>query len=282
MSTIAVLGTGLLGAGFALQLLDQGHTVHVWNRTAAKTAPLVEAGAQAFDDPAAAVAGADRVHLVLTDDAVVEQVVAAARAGLSPDTWVVDHSTCLPAATAARTARLRADGVRYVHAPVFMSPRDSRGATGLMLLAASQADADALTPALSTMTGKVWHVGERPDLAAVHKLNGNGMLVGMAGIMGDLFTIGAQHDLDPDQVLALFDVFRAGGALGFIGKRVANAEQMDASFELTMARKDVRLMIEAAGGPEGLSVLPGVADAMDAGIAAGKGSKDFAVFAGRR
>lgn len=278
--TIAVLGTGLLGSGMVENLLAKGERVVVWNRTASKLAPLVEKGAVAAASPAEAVRGAARVHLILTADDAVDATIAALRPGLADGVYVVDHSTNLPARVAERAPRLRAEGVRYVHAPVFMSPQNARDASGIMLLAASAADAEALTPALARMTGKVWHVGERPDLAAVHKLVGNGALIALAGAMGDLLAVGAAQGLSSAEVLALFDVFRP--APGYIGQRVANAGTQPASFELQMARKDVRLMIETAGGPERLTVLPAVAAAMDDALAKGLADQDFAIFARRR
>ncbi|MCK6505071.1 NAD(P)-binding domain-containing protein [Myxococcota bacterium] len=279
MSKIAVLGAGLLGAGFVESLLSKGHQVVVWNRTAAKLAPLVEKGAVAATSPAEAVTGVERTHLVLAEDSVVDAVLEAARPGLAAGAWILDHSTNAPAGVAARHSRLRAAGLRYVHAPVFMSPRDARGATGLMLLAATADEAAELLPLLSPLTGKVWHVGERPDLAAVYKLCGNGMLVSLAGTMGDLFAVAEAQGVPPAGVLALFEEFRAGAALPFMGRRVLSAPTATPSFELAMARKDVRLMIEAAGGPQGLVVLPGVAAGMDAALAQGQGDRDFAVFA---
>lgn len=277
MSRIAVLGTGLLGAGFARNLLRQRHEVVVWNRTASRTAPLVEAGAIAASTPADAVRGVDRVHLVLTADDAVEAVIDAARAGLSDGVWVIDHSTNAPARVAERYRSLRDQGVRYVPAPVFMSPANANDGTGLMLLAATEADAADLVPVLDTLTGTVWHVGERPDLAGIYKIMGNGVLVSVAALMGDLYTIGGQNDLSPDQVDTLFEHFRLGSIFPRTGGRVQKASSMDTSFALSMARKDVGLMIEAGGGPDGMTLLPAVADGMDAGIAQGRGDRDFAL-----
>ena len=68
MTTIALLGTGLLGAGMVENLLQKGHAVRIWNRSADKLAPLVGKGAVAAKDPADCVRGAARVHLVLAVD----------------------------------------------------------------------------------------------------------------------------------------------------------------------------------------------------------------------
>jgi 3-hydroxyisobutyrate dehydrogenase-like beta-hydroxyacid dehydrogenase len=146
-----------------------------------------------------------------------------------------------------------------------------------MLLAGE--GAEPLIPALSTMTGKVWFVGERPDLAAIHKLSGNAVLVALSGTVGDLLAMGAAQGLAPEAVMALFEYFKPAGALPFIGSRVAKKGEGPASFELKMARKDVRLMIESAGGPEGLVVLPSVAAAMDQALSEGHGERDYAIYA---
>ena len=277
MATVAVLGMGLLGSGFAERLLGEGHTVRVWNRTAAKCEPVARLGAVAAASPEEAVRGADRVHLVLSEDTAVDEVVAALRSGLGDGVPIVDHSTNLPAAVAARYARLRGEGVRYLHAPVFMAPANARAASGLMLVCGDAGDLEALRPALSAMTGRVVELGDRPDKAAALKLTGNGMLVLLAGAMGDLFRMGSAMGLEADEVLTLFETF-SPPAHG-IGRRVLAAGTVPASFELTMARKDARLMIEAAGGPDALVLLPAAAAAMDRALEAGKGSEDYAIFA---
>lgn len=277
MDTIALLGTGLLGAGMVENLLAKGHRVRVWNRTRDKLAPLVAAGAAAAEDPAAAVRGVGRVHLVLAADDAVDTVVAQLRPGLTAGVPVIDHSTNLPARVAERCRALRAAAVRYVPAPVFMSPANARDASGLMLLAGPQADADELTPLLAPMTGKVWHVGERPDLAAVYKLAGNSLFFALSAAMADVLSMGKGNGVAPEQMLKLFDVFKPGSALPWIGQRVLAGGGGPASFELTMARKDARLMQETAGA-ERLLLLPAIAAAMDAAIARGHGAADFAAF----
>lgn len=93
---IAFLGTGLLGAGFVQALLRRGETVHVWNRSFAKADALTGAGARAFAEPAEAVRGAERVHLTLSDDAAVDEVLERARPGFGAEVLLVDHTTTAP------------------------------------------------------------------------------------------------------------------------------------------------------------------------------------------
>ena len=98
MSKIAFLGTGLLGAGFVEAACKRGDTVSVWNRTASKAAALEAFGACAAATPADAVKDAERVHLVLQDDASVDSVIAALRPGLRANAIIVDHTTTQPRA----------------------------------------------------------------------------------------------------------------------------------------------------------------------------------------
>ena len=278
MNTVAVLGMGLLGQGFAENLRSKGHTVRVWNRSADKCAPLAEVGAIVAKTPAEAVSGADRVHLVLAADAAVDSAIEALRAGLAKGAFIVDHSTNLPAGVASRFARLRSDGIRYIHAPVFMGPSNSRDATGLMLLSGPAEDEATLRPLLETMTGKVLYLGPEPDKAAKIKITGNGLLFMLTGAMGDLFRMGKACGVSSDEILSLFDQFSPTASS--MGRRALAAEGSPVGFAMSMARKDVGLMLETAGA-ERLTVLPAIAAAMDAAIAEGDGDSDFTTLATR-
>jgi len=264
---------GLLGRGFAENLLARGHTVRVWNRTASKAAPLAAAGATVADTPAEAVTGADRVHLVLHSDPAVDDVIRKLRPGLGASTPVIDHSTNLPEGVAARFERLRGEGIRYLHAPVFMGPSNSREGTGLMLLSGPAADHEALHDDLDEMTGRVLYLGEEADKAAKIKITGNGMLVMLIGAMADLFALGEASGVSPAEIVGLFEQF--GPTPAGMGRRALASGEADVGFEMQMARKDVELMIRTAGGRERLRLLPVLADAMDAAIDDGRATDDF-------
>src|ERR1017187_8263780 len=90
---IAFFGTGLMGSGFVRRLRATGHEVNVWNRSSAKARALEADGARAFDDPVAALAGAERIHLSLSDDASVDAVLEAIAAAIPKAAWIVDHTT---------------------------------------------------------------------------------------------------------------------------------------------------------------------------------------------
>jgi len=272
---IAFFGTGLMGSGFVRRLRASGHEVNVWNRSAAKARALETHGARAFDDPAAALAGAERIHLSLADDASVDAVLEPIAAVIPPATWIVDHTTTAVRPTAERIARWNARGRTFVHAPVFMGPANALEGSGLMLVSGDKARHDALLPALQQMTGNVLYLGEAPERAAAFKLFGNLTLIGIMGVLGDVNRLAHAVGIPTDEAFSLFKHFNPGQTLPARAARIESGDVSSPSFEMSMARKDVRLMIEEArrGGVE-LFVMPGVAAMFDAAIARGEGALD--------
>lgn len=277
MSRIAFLGTGLLGAAFAEAACKRGDQVTAWNRTPAKAAALAAFGATVAASPAEAVRGAERVHLVLQDDASVVDVITALRPGLDADAIIIDHTTTRPDLTAARAAALEAEGVHYLHCPVFIGPAAAREAQGIIMVSGPTVLYERARPALERQAQRVEYCGERPDLAAVYKLVGNGFLLGIAGLVSDVFSVAAGANVAPPDALKLLEFFNPANVIAGRGKKMA-AGDFSASFELTMARKDVRLMLETAGDLP-LAILPGMAARMDQLIADGHGAEDMGVMA---
>src|SRR5688500_332188 len=201
MTHTAYLGTGLLGAALAEAAIGRGDRVAVWNRTADKARALEGLGARVAATPADAVRGAARVHLVLKDDAVVDEVIGALRPGLADDAIVVDHTTTQPALTAERARRLRAAGVRYLHCPVFMGPAAARVGRGTILAAGPRDLYQDVRTELVRMATTVRYCGERPDLAAVYKLCGNAFIIGMSALVADVLTVAAAGRIAPEEAL---------------------------------------------------------------------------------
>ena len=277
---IAFFGTGLMGSGFVRRLRATGHEVNVWNRSPAKARALEADGAKAFDDPAAALAGAERVHLSLSDDASVDAVLEPIAAAIPKATWIVDHTTTAVTPTAERIARWNARDRTFVHAPVFMGPANALEGTGLMLVSGEKARHDALLPTLQKMTGNVLYMGEAPERAAAFKLFGNLTLIGIMGVLGDVNRLAHAVGIPTSEAFSLFKHFNPGQFLPGRAARIESGEFTAPSFEVSMARKDVRLMIEEAqrGGVD-LFVMPGVAAMFDAAIARGEGALDAAAAA---
>jgi 3-hydroxyisobutyrate dehydrogenase len=277
---IAFFGMGMLGSGFTRALRRRGEEVQVWNRTHAKAKALEADGARAFADPADAARGASRIHLSLSDDASVDDVLERARPGFAKDVVIVDHTTTSASGTAARVAKWKERGIAFVHAPVFMGPQNALESTGLMLVSGDPALVAKVSPALSAMTGKLHDLGPRPDAAASFKLLGNLFLMFLTTGLADLLALAKALDVSPADASKLFDMFNPGATVGARMKRMTDAKFGEPSWELSMARKDARLMLEEAARKDvSLAVLPAIAARMDEVIAQGHGSDDWTVLA---
>ncbi len=277
MIRIAFLGAGLLGSGMIESMLRRGLQVTVWNRTLAKAEALAPLGARVAATPEEAVAGADEVHIILSDDAAVDGLIDRLAPHVRTGTVVIDHTTTSPAGTKARLESAAARGLRLLHAPVFMGPAMAKDSKGLMMVSGPQALFERVQPSLAGMAADLWYLGERPELAAALKIFGNSMLFAMTAGIADVLAMAKNLGVDPVEAMSVFTRFNAGAALSGRAQKIAHGD-FSASFELTMARKDIRLMIEAAGG-EALVALPAIAGRMDEAIAAGHGKDDLGAIA---
>ncbi|HTZ69638.1 MAG TPA: NAD(P)-binding domain-containing protein [Acetobacteraceae bacterium] len=276
---VTFFGTGLMGTGFVKHLIANGHRVTVWNRTAARAAAAVAAGAELATSPQEAVKGATRLHLALTDDASVDAVLEPLADAIEAATWIVDHTTTAPTPTKARAERWASRNRRFVHAPVFMTPANCAAGTGIMLISGPQTSFDGLKPLLAGMTGQLLFLGEAPERAAAFKLFGNLTLLAMLGALGDLNRLAHACGIGTADAFSLFNQFNPGALLPQRAARIASGDTSP-SFEMSMARKDIRLMIEEAEGHGmTLAIMPALAALLDAAIARGDGAKDVSAVA---
>ncbi|MDP3274159.1 MAG: NAD(P)-dependent oxidoreductase [Deltaproteobacteria bacterium] len=277
MTTIAWLGAGLLGSGFVQAALGRGITVRVWNRTHSKAQALVADGALACETAAEALFGADRVHVCLSDDESVRSVLEAVLAVLDPNVPVIDHTTVSPDGARERAQWLAAHGVRYVSAPVFMGPAAARNASGRMLVAGPASVRDAVRAELAAMTGELVDCGEDHGEPCKVKLLGNSLIIGLTALASDVLTLGVSMGMSAEVALAAMSGFPVAAMLSGRAKSMCNAEYTP-GFELTMARKDLRLMLDQTGDRP-LAALASVASRMDTLIAQGHGHADLAAIA---
>jgi 3-hydroxyisobutyrate dehydrogenase len=276
---IAFFGMGLLGSNFVRALRKRGEEVAVFNRTLERARQLEVEGATAFEDPAEAVKGAAELHLTLSVDEAVDEVLERARPGFAPTLLIVDHTTTSPAGTKARAERWRERGIAFLHAPVFMGPQNALESTGIMLVSGDGELIRRARPRLEKMTGKLVELGPAAERAAGFKLLGNLFLMFMTAGVAEVLTLAKALDIPAADAAALFDAFNPGAMLPARLKKVVSKD-FKASWELTMARKDARLMVEAgAAGLAPLEMLPAIAEVMDRFIQRGHGRDDWTIIA---
>ncbi len=277
---IAFLGTGLLGSNFVKALRKKGQPVQVWNRTAARAKALEADGAVAFASPADAVKGASRIHVTLSDDQAVDEILEQASAGFTPGAIIIDHTTTSVDGAARRTENWKKRGVTYIHTPVFMGPPNALDGTGYMLISGDQATIRLIEPELSAMTGKLVNLGPENSKAAGVKLIGNLFLMALTAGLSDVLALAKSVHVSPADVEALFAMWNPGAMIPARLQRILSDQFTNASWELKMARKDARLMIEEAQAAKiPLTILPSIAKEMDRWIEKGHGNDDWTIIA---
>lgn len=276
----AFLGMGLLGSNFVRAMLQKGETVQVWNRTAAKAKALEAFGAKALENADEAVQEADVIHVTLKDDATVDEVLETARKGFKDGAIIIDHTTTSAKGAIERTSAWKSKGFTYVHAPVFMGPQNALEGTGFMLVSGDQTVIKKLEPELSEMTGKLINFGREEGKAAGIKLTGNLFLLSLTAGLSDALALAKAHGIKADEILNLFNDWNPGASVPARLKKIAEGKFNEPSWELSMARKDAGLMMNAAKeAGTNLAVIPAIASAMDEWIAKGHGNDDWSVIA---
>ncbi len=277
---ITFIGTGLLGSNFVKAMLQKKQEVNVWNRTPEKAKALEQYGARAFGSIAEAVKGATRIHLTLPDDKIVDEILELAGPHLAAGAIIIDHSTTSTAGASQRTQQWKERGFIYLHAPVFMGPPNALDSTGFMLVSGDQEVIKKVEPALAAMTGKLLNLGSENNRAAGVKLLGNSFLLFLTAGLSDTLALAQAMNIPTSELSALFDQWNPGAMMPARLKRMLAADYDNPSWELQMARKDSRLMMEeAAHADKHLAAIPAIAAEMDRWIDKGQANKDWTVIA---
>ena len=243
MARVAFCGIGLMGAHMAGRLLDAGHDLTVWNRTASRTEELHERGATVARTPSEAASSAEVVITMLSDGPVLEDVLFGedGAAGTMPqDAALIDMSTIGPAAAVDVGKRL---GRPMLDAPVIGSIGQARDGSLRILVGGDPDDLAGWLPLLEAM-GDVAHVGG-PGAGAAMKLVVNSCTASLAGMLGEALAMADRFGLD--QAAAL-DALAATPLATFIERRRPAIESgtYSPAFRLNLAHKDLRLVEEAA------------------------------------
>ena len=278
-ATVAVLGTGIMGAAMARNLLAAGMEVRVWNRSRGKAQPLTESGAKVADSPAGAAEGADFLITMLPDAGVVEEVVGA-RGG--PLSVLAEGGVWLQTSTVGiegneRLEKIAAEhGVAYVDAPVLGTKQPAEQGQLVVLASGPEEVRERSQPVFDAVGGETLWLGGAGAGSRL-KLVVNNWIVGLLGVLAETVAFAEATGVDPARFLEVID----GGPLGLpyaqLKGRMMIEEEFPASFSLRLARKDAGLVLEAAemhGVP--LTIAEAVAARFDEAACAGHGEEDMA------
>lgn len=273
--TVALLGTGIMGAPMGRAMVAAGLDVRAWNRTRAKAEGID--GAVIADSPADALAAADVAVTMLADGDSVLDVMRGAIGTAAPGLAWAQMSTIGIEATALCRQLAEQHGIAFVDAPVLGTKRPAE-AGELLVLASGPGDAiDRCAVVFDAIGRRTLRVGES-DEATRLKLVNNCWLVGVLGALAETIAFAEHVGVDAAGFLDLID----GGPIGPLYARIKGDLMLartyePASFPATLAGKDARLIVEAAraSGVE-LSMIDAVARAFERASSAGFADQDMA------
>ncbi|UOQ68129.1 NAD(P)-dependent oxidoreductase [Hymenobacter volaticus] len=248
---IAFLGLGNMGEAMATNLLNAGHELTVYNRTASKAAPLEKLGATVAATPAQAVQDAAIAFSMVTDDAALQALCTGPYGFLPALAQGAIHASCSTVApdTNRRLAEEHArHGSHLVATPVFGKPEAAAAAKLWLVMAGDEGAKQTLRPVLEVLgQGSAQDFGPDPGAANVIKLCGNFMLGAAIQAMAEAFTLAQKSGLERQQVYEFFTttLFNLPVYKSY-GKLVAERHYQPVGAAPAIIRKDLRLVLDEA------------------------------------
>lgn len=281
---IGFVGLGQMGSGIARNLLQAGHELTVYNRTASKSEPLREAGAKVAQSAGETASGSEAVITMLADDNALEEVVFGPGKlldALDPGAAHISMSTVSVELSRKMAAAHRDRNQDYIAAPVFGRPDAAAAAKLFVVVAGSSPQLDRFRAIFHSVGQKVFEVGEKPEAASLFKITGNFLITNVLEGLSEAFALIRKSGHDPIRFLEVMtgSLFSAPIYQNY-GRIVANEEFEPAGFKLPLGLKDNRLVLAAA--QEKLVPMPTaslVRDHFLAAIAQGLGEKDWSAIA---
>ena len=257
---IGIAGIGKMGAAIAQRLMEVGHTVTVWNRSADKLKPLVAAGAAVAATPAELASKSEIVITILTDAAAIDAVYDGASGLLEAnvrDKLFIEMSTVRPQTQLALAAKVRAKGAALVECPVGGSTAPARQGKLIGLMGAEPADAARARPILEQLCRRLEHCGPIGS-GSVMKLTINMPLMIYWQALGEALALCRPLGLDPARIMDLLadtsggpNVLKVRGA--GVAQMLKGGDAGPVTFDVDSAVKDLRTMV-AEGKARGVEL----------------------------
>ena len=248
METVAFLGLGLMGQGMALSLLEGGHRLRVYNRTPDKAQPVVEKGAEFFEDPLSAVSSSTILITMLSDDEAVKEVVDdQILEELGQGNIHISMSTISPAAAQDLARGHGEKGVHYLACPVFGRPDAARSGKLRLCIAGDEEAKTRVRYLLEVLGQEVYDFGNDPAAANVIKLAGNFLIVSAIEAMSEAFSFVEKNGVAPKLLYDLItQTLFACHVYQNHGKAILEQRFVPPGFRLALGSKDIRLVRDTA------------------------------------
>ena len=279
---VGIAGTGRMGAAIATRLAGLGHNLAVWNRTPAKIAPLVAAGARAADSPTALATASEVIITILTNAAAIDATYGGPKGLLAGDVkgkLFIEMSTVRPEIEQALAEKVRAKGAAIVDCPVGGTTGPAREGKLFGFVGGADADVARARVLLEQMCRRIEHMGPA-GAGARMKLAINLPLLVYWQAFGEALSLVQPLGVDAQRLMDIFadtsggpNVLKARGSV--VAAALEGRDTGPVGFDIESVRKDLQTMVAEAKAM-GLSV-PVTARALECfeqAAAAGLGEKD--------
>lgn len=278
---IGFIGLGNMGKPMALNLLNSGHRLRVWNRSPAPAQELRARGAAVAASPSEAFQG-DAVISILSDDETVHDIIVEQALAAAAKPTVHINMATISVNCARELTRLHAQkGIGYVAAPVLGRPEVAAAGKLEILAAGERGMLDRLKPLFAAIGQRVWRFGDEPSRANAVKIAVNFTLACAIEAMAEGAALVQAHGIERGGFLDMLTstIFNTPVYKGYAGL-IAERQYEPPKFKLTLGFKDVSLALKA--GESGKVPLPFgsvLRDNFIDAIAHGYGSKDWSAVA---
>ncbi len=246
--TIGFIGLGIMGRGMVDNLLKAGFKLRVWNRTAARMEPFVEAGAGPGKSPTDVAAHSDIIITCVSDTPDVEAVILGENGvihGVRPGSLVIDMSTISPQTTREIAAKLKEKEVHMLDAPISGGSEGAAKGTLSIMVGGDAAQVERAMPAFQAMGKAITHVGGTAAGQTVKLVNQILVVVNMLAV-GEALMFAQAGELDLQKTLDAVTQGAAGSwMLSNRGPQVI-VRDWRPGFTIDLQQKDLRLVLEAA------------------------------------
>jgi 3-hydroxyisobutyrate dehydrogenase len=247
---IGVAGLGRMGSAIAARLMEVGHQLTVWNRSAGKLEPLAQAGAKVAASPAELAGRVEAVLTILTNREAIAAVYEGASgllAGNAKGKLFIEMSTVQPETEVALAEKVRAKGGIFVECPVGGTVGPARDGKLLGVAGGTAEDFARARPVLAQMCRRVEHVGP-VGAGSSMKLALNLPLMIYYQALGESYVLCRHLGLDPKWLMEfLSDTSGAPNVLKSRGAKIAavlsGGDPGPPAFDVDTIRKDLATML---------------------------------------
>jgi 3-hydroxyisobutyrate dehydrogenase-like beta-hydroxyacid dehydrogenase len=240
---VAFLGLGIMGEPMALNLVQAGFEVSVWNRTPSRAdAFAAKTGAHPAPSPAAAAERADVTITMVPDGPEVEEVLfgdRGAASGMHRGGLAVDMSTIAPRDSVRIGERLHKEGIGFLDAPVTGSRPKAEDGTLTIMAGGSETDFERAKPVLEAMGKLVVHVGPQGHGSTVKLLNNTTAAVNALAV-AEALVAAQKAGVDPGKLRQVMAAGSGGSAMLDLKAEPMLEHDFEPLFKLAHMLKDVR------------------------------------------